>query len=453
MARVDWTQWEGRVVGGHFHLQRYLGGSARSGVFLTEGADGAKAAIKLAPLNSGEAEAWNLRRELAGVLNHPGLLRILQFGPCEMDGESLVFAVMEYADEDLSLVIPSRALAPAEAQEVLRSVTETLAYLHAHGFVHGRLTPANILAVEDRIKISSDRLLRIGEPFDGNPPESGPPEGNHGLSAPSDVWSLGMAMVEMLTQKLPVWDRASGSDPMVPPGIPEPYREIARRCLCFDPRRRCSLEEVRQALDPSAVRIEPQPARSAVPNRRMIWLAAGVFAGVVITGAILNSSRSPAVPVASAPRPTPAPLTPPPPKPTPFASKPAAPAPVQSADRDTVPAAPVPAAATAPSKAPAASAGGEVVDRVLPNVPPEYLATIHGAVRVAVRVHLDSSGAVKEAELASGRGSRYFDRIALEAARHWKFKPAASEGRAADSTKLMRFDFRREGCSVSVASP
>ena len=45
---------------------------------------------------------------------------------------------------------------------MLTAVLKTLAYIHAEGFVHGCLTPTgNIMAAGDRVKISSDGLLRM----------------------------------------------------------------------------------------------------------------------------------------------------------------------------------------------------------------------------------------------------------------------------------------------------
>jgi len=61
-----------------------------------------------------------------------------------------------YADEVLSEILPERALTPAEAKEMLAPVIDTLSYLHAKGLVHGRLKPSNILAVDDRLKLSGD---------------------------------------------------------------------------------------------------------------------------------------------------------------------------------------------------------------------------------------------------------------------------------------------------------
>ena len=85
---MEGKQWEGRVIDGRFHLSQYVGGSAHSAVFLTESgqANPRNAAIKLVPADSGKAEAWMLRRELAAGLSHPGLLSILDFGTCQIEG-------------------------------------------------------------------------------------------------------------------------------------------------------------------------------------------------------------------------------------------------------------------------------------------------------------------------------------------------------------------------------
>jgi len=454
---VDWKQWEGRMVGERFPLRRCLGGTSRSAVYLTAAGDGAKAAIKLIPLDSGAAEAWLLRRELASHLSHPGLLRLLEFGRCEIDGEGLVFAVMEYADEDLSLVIPSRALDPAEARDVLRSITETLTYLHSQGFVHGRLTPANILALGDRIKLSSDSLLRIGEPFEGSVSPLGAPESAHGMTEASDVWSLGMALVEMLTREPPAWDRAG--DPEVPASMPAPYRDIALRCLRVDPRRRCSLADVQRDLDspkkaataPPVPRPEPQPVAVRPPRGKMAWLAAGVIAGVVLIGAILSRHSSPPAPpppvVAATVTPSPAPAVSDP-KPAPFPDQPSAerrspesPAVVPPSNEqktgEVLPA-PTPTPVPLPQTQPAETGATE---RPQPVVPPQYLATIHGSVRIVVRVQVDSAGTVSRAEIATS-GGRYFDRISLETARKWKFEPG-------ESARAIEFDYRPGGCKAS----
>src|SRR5205814_10586747 len=71
-------------------------------------------------------------------LSHPNLLRILDTGRCRLENRDRLFVVMEYAEEDLSQILPQRALTPSEARDMLEPVLDALVYLHSFGFVHSR---------------------------------------------------------------------------------------------------------------------------------------------------------------------------------------------------------------------------------------------------------------------------------------------------------------------------
>ena len=502
-STLERKQWECRVIDGRFHLRQYLGGSPHSAVYSTEFGEGApqKAAIKLVAADSGKVDAWMLRRELAGRLSHPGLLSILQFGRCRMDGGLFAYVVMEPSDEDLSQVIPTRPLTAVEARELLLAVVEILGYVHAHGFVHGRLTPANLMAAGDRIKISSDGLMRAGE-SNGDlwaPDANDPPESRAGMTPAGDVWWLGMTLVEALTQRTPARNGTRTDDPAVPETLAAPFREIARRCLRADARARCSLADISLALQPDrpAPRAVPRVVAGAVPaakpaaraeakkRRYLLPVAGAMLAGVVATGAILLVSSSsgtgsrPAVavePEAAQGKPGAVPAAPIATEAAPGGGETAeaAAAPTGGETPEAADAAPgggaTPEAATTPVNGEAAPGGGktadeavavpaeagrggtagDVVDRFVPEVPREILGTIRGNLAVSVRVRVDRSGGVVDAALDSRPVSRYFDRVALEAARRWKFQPANDgAGREGDATRLVRFEFSREGCAAS----
>ena len=153
-----WTEWEGRVAGS-FPLLKFLGSSESSAVFLTDRA-GEQAVIKLLPAAGEAARAQLARWERASQLSHSHLVRIFEHGIVEGE-EGLVFVVMEYAEEVLSQV--DRPLTSAEALDALAPTLNALAYLHDKGFAHGRLKPSNILAINDRLKLSGDAPLRTGE--------------------------------------------------------------------------------------------------------------------------------------------------------------------------------------------------------------------------------------------------------------------------------------------------
>ena len=160
-----WKKWEGLVVNEEFPLLRYLGGSEVSAVFLTKRADREPqdVAIKLILANAENPELQLSWWELAAKLFHPNLLRLFQMGRCQLEGTELLYAVTEYAEENLAQILPYRPLTSAEMRDTLQPVLDALAYIHAKGFVHGHIKPANVMAVGDLIKISSDRLCGVGE--------------------------------------------------------------------------------------------------------------------------------------------------------------------------------------------------------------------------------------------------------------------------------------------------
>jgi hypothetical protein len=96
-------QWEGQVVEGIFLLRQFLGGTDHSAVFLTDYNEGEpqKAVIKLFPADPATADLQISSWESAAQLSHPNLLRLLSGGRCKLQGNDLLYLVMEYAEEDL----------------------------------------------------------------------------------------------------------------------------------------------------------------------------------------------------------------------------------------------------------------------------------------------------------------------------------------------------------------
>ena len=86
-----------------------------------------------------------------------------------------------------------------------------------------------------------------------------------------------------------------------------------------------------------------------------------------------------------------------------------------------------------------------MVHEELPKVSHSSLATIHGRVKVGVRVTVDASGNVINDTFADPGPSRYFARVAAQAARKWKFAPS---GDKAPRRWLVRFEFARSGVTA-----
>jgi len=477
-----WKNWEGQVADG-FHLRQYLGGSERGPVFLTDYGE-QKAAMKLIAADGQNADAQLGRWALAANLTHPHLLRVFQTGRCEVGGARMIYVVEECADEDLSQIIPQRALSPAEARDMLRPVLEALAYLYDKGLVHGHVKPANIMAVGERLKLSSDGIAaaRDKRVERGKPNAYDAPEvGTRGASAAGDVWSLGVTLVEVLTRHLPTWEWKGQEEPGLPKAIPAPFGDIALQCLRRDPQRRCTPAEIGARVDPDAPALgtetrpiaqpvvrapktqgpakrpdeaSPRPAvnaRGVSPKRgyAIPAIAIGVVALVAFFAAEklmrrgTGTSQEPAAVAAKQPTTKPK-----------LKSSDTSPAAEtigakRSVASDATPVIAAPAPKPVTESVAGKFAGGAVTHQVLPNVPQSALATIRGAVRVSVRVQVDASGKVARADLDSSGPSRYFANLALKAARDWQFAPAKVEGQDASSEWILRFQFAQDGTKVT----
>jgi TonB family protein len=501
-----WKEWEGRVVNGQFPLQECLGVSDCSVVFLTErGAEKQKAAIKLIPADPKNMESQLSRWEAAARLTHPHLIRIFESGQDKLSNTPFLYVVMEHAEENLAQIVPHQELSPEQAREMLHPVLDALVYIHGNRFVHGHLRPGNILAVADQIKLSIDRLctpnesgygleaLRATAAYDAPEAESGT------ITPASDIWSLGVTLVEALTQRRPIWHAEIPTDPALPEGMPEPFLDIARHCLRLDPQDRWTPARIAARLEPAAPVVE-QPAPTAEPETAapsavadspapaapaprvsaprvqlprvrlprvrlprvrlpkwayLVPLVVAVFALAVLIGSKTNSSH----PQTRQPRAahTTAQATHAVPrkqqrraetkrKPSATVSRTRKPAPIRETVRTKSNPEPAAAAATVAAgtgvKQPSASGtGAAVLHRVLPSVPQSARNTIHGHVRVGVKVVVDASGNVTRAGLESPGPSKYFARLALEASRSWKFTPVPSEW-------ILRYAFGRTSTEV-----
>jgi len=455
----DWKQWEGQTVNGTFLLRQYLGGSAHSAVFLTErrGREPQRAVIKLIPADPATAGVQLSRWEATAKLSHPHLLRLFESGSCQLDKVVLLYVVMEYAEDNLAQILPHRALTPAEVRDLLEPALDALTFIHGKGLVHSRLKPSNVLAAQDQLKLSSDSLLRAGEtPGVIAPPSAydAPEVANGQILPASDAWSLGMTVMEALTQRLPACE---GIAEPLPETVPAPFMGIAHCCLRLDPQRRCTVADIGTRLQ-SAPSNSPQPSTVRIPAGSAKWRYILLVAAVVLVAAAVIigprlfrssaaqpassvSSNSPvpsetvAVPAAqsAAPKPEPAPE---------HAVKPSA---SRARNERQSAKAPAPTPAAEASTAPAGNANpGEVLQQVSPVVSKSAQNTISGTIRIRIKVLVDASGNVENASFISAGPSKYFSRQAMQAAQQWKFSPTQATARA----WILHFGFRRSGIEV-----
>jgi TonB family protein len=508
-----WPQWQGEVVNGVYPLRRFLNGSDHSAVFLTEckAQNIANAAIKIVPAERVLTEVQLSHWRTAAGLSHPHLIRLLDAGHCQLGGHPFLFVVMEYAEQTLSQVLTRRALTPDEVREMLLPTLDALAFLHRKNLVQGQLKPANFLVVNDQLKLASDTVRPAGEPRASITKSSiyDPPEAKESRLFPaSDIWGLGITMVEALTQSLP-WPDERSETASLPTTLPPTFVDTVQRCLSHNPASRPTATDLeaqfKRAPQTSAVSV-PQavvreapgraappvvhdapdraappvvreaPGRAAPPvvreasgraappqvSPKQRWLVPTIVAVLILLVAWAglrlfqshpNSQQSASSTLQTSSQQTAgAPAATPPNPATPLAAPPVVPAPSASAksrEPKAAPPRPVSRRSEQPAQ-PLADAAPSVVHEEIPTIPSSARKTIHGHIKVAVLVIVDRSGNVIDALLQNPGPSWYFARSAREAARKWRFAPADKQ----DSRQwLLRFEFARGGTTGHATIP
>jgi eukaryotic-like serine/threonine-protein kinase len=459
-----WKQWENQVVNGLYPLRRFLGASTHSAVFLTEhGAANMAAAIKFIRADAPLADLQLARWQAAAALSHPHLIRLLDWGQCRLGSHELLFVVMEYAEQRLAQILVHRALTFDEVREMMSPTLAALAFIHGSDWVHGQIKPSNVCVVDDALKLASDVLRPAGESSVGTvefSPYDAPEETAGSSSSAGDLWGLGMTVVAALT-RYPVARRHERSAIILPASVAPAFAAAIRQCLSLDPARRPTATDLEAQLNsadlsptvpvpqpPAEPRppMEPRPPVEApaprVDARRsrhtisgpyilggIVVLAAAVWSGVhFMQPEVRPAPQAPASPLSGAAS----------------AVVASAAGPEQAPSRVVArPASPPAAVAGAPT--------GPVLHEEIPRVPRGALGTIHGRVKVVVRVAVNDAGNVTDTTLQYPGSSRYFAQMASESAKAWRFAPAT----ARQSRKwLLQFEFTRTGVEANaVAMP
>lgn len=216
------TPAEGDLLGGRYRLTERLGAGGMGVVYraVDESFDEA-VAVKVLQREGDPVHAARLRSEMRLVrrISHPGVLRVQDLGTDDRTGAE--FLVMELV-EGRSLrtrLAQDGPLHLERALEVVRQVGEALAAAHAVGVIHRDLKPDNVL--EDtggRVVLSDFGIARslstrgmtqtgdiVGTPDYLSPEQArGEPAGER-----SDLWALGLLLVELLSGKVPFVDSGS----------------------------------------------------------------------------------------------------------------------------------------------------------------------------------------------------------------------------------------------------
>ncbi|WP_255362375.1 serine/threonine-protein kinase [Blastococcus aurantiacus] len=236
---------------------------------------GPPVAVKV--LVEGEPQRQAREAALLGELDHPHLVRLVEVVHQPRRGGvtrvALVLDLLEGGSLGALLAVRGR-LSPGEVVTVCAPVAAALAHVHAHGVVHGDLSPGNIVFTAEGRPVLTDlgvgRIIGETAAAEVTPAYVDPAVARGSAPGPaSDVFGVAAAAFHALTGIAP-WNAATPADTLVVaahghlPDLAELAPDARPRCW------RSSGAGCRRTRT-SAGRPPPSPSTSGTPAVRSPW--------------------------------------------------------------------------------------------------------------------------------------------------------------------------------------
>jgi eukaryotic-like serine/threonine-protein kinase len=334
------------LLRGRYRLHDMIGTGGMAAVYRARdellGRDVAVKVFRTAAVDQKDIDRQEGEIKLLARLNHPSLVTVIDAGAHVGDpAHPQLFLVMELVQgDDLQQRLARSTLPSRQVAQLGSDLAEGLEYLEHSGVVHRDIKPANILLAEyrpddtrPRAKLTDFGIAKLvgSEPVTEDGVTTGTaaylsPEQAQGqeLSPSSDVYSLGLVLLECLTGERafpgdPVPSAVARllGDPVIPEDLSTEWRQLLTAMTARDPANRPPLREIilvlrdilaseigRHRADDEAVAAFDEAARMAAVRRydildtppdgafdRITAMAARAFAAPVAIVSIVDHDR------------------------------------------------------------------------------------------------------------------------------------------------------------------
>ncbi len=310
----------GQIIDGRYRVISRLGAGGMADVFLAEDEQLSRpVALKLLhrrfAADPGFVERFRREAQSAASLQHPHVVSVYDRGAFE----DTYYIAMEYLPgRTLKQVIREEApLAPLRAIDITLQMLKAARFAHRRGVIHRDLKPHNVIIDDqDQVKVTDFGIARAGA---SDMTETGSimgtaqylsPEQAQGqaVAEPSDLYSIGIVLYEMLTGRVP-FDAESAVSialkhvseaPVEPvqlnPSVPPSLNQTVMWALNKNPADRPAdadqfisvLEGVREQI------ASGRPGEATASMAAVSAAAAGLGAGGLLAGAAQQPSGAPA---------------------------------------------------------------------------------------------------------------------------------------------------------------
>jgi serine/threonine-protein kinase len=289
----------GTTIAGRYRLVEAIGSGGMGDVWRADDLwHGHAIALKIISLGEGDSVREAAFRREAGVaarLSHPNVVSVHDYGTADLGGQRALFLAMELVEGQPLSALCTGPLPIADIVTWAAQISRALHAAHQADIVHRDIKPSNVLIDRCGARLCDFGIARlagthhtltvtgtaIGTPAYMSPEQA---RGDKDVAAPSDMYSLGCTIHELLTGRTPFdgagWHvihqhlhQSPAAASILRPNTPRDLEQLVLELLDKDPGRRPTaaqtldrLDQLRTAVAPAAEPTLTAPTPPTAPT-------------------------------------------------------------------------------------------------------------------------------------------------------------------------------------------